>query len=245
MSLTESAPKESLAKAYESAQKSLALDETNITGRANLAFVHTFRKEHDMAVATARRGMEISPGSSFTVFALGRALDFACHHQEAIELLERAIRMNPFPSSVYFHHLGYAYFNVGRYEDAVATLKKAVKLSPNGKPGRNGLIASYAQAGRLEEARSELREFLKVRPETSVEDVKRGGIGTYADNGVIQRWVEAFHKAGMPDKPPLPLPDKPSIAVLPFVNMSDDKSQEFFSDGISEDIITLCRSFLV
>jgi TolB-like protein/class 3 adenylate cyclase len=36
----------------------------------------------------------------------------------------------------------------------------------------------------------------------------------------------------------LPLPDKPSIAVLPFQNMSGDKDQDFFGDGISEDLIT-------
>ena len=44
---------------------------------------------------------------------------------------------------------------------------------------------------------------------------------------------------GYPERsrPALPLPDRPAIAVLPFTNMSDDPEQDYFSDGISEDII--------
>ncbi len=40
------------------------------------------------------------------------------------------------------------------------------------------------------------------------------------------------------EAPALPLPDKPSLAVLPFANMSDDPKQEYFSDGITDDLTT-------
>jgi adenylate cyclase len=44
--------------------------------------------------------------------------------------------------------------------------------------------------------------------------------------------------AKTPSAPALPLPDKPSVAVLPFTNMSAEPEQEFFADGIAEDVIT-------
>jgi adenylate cyclase len=46
-----------------------------------------------------------------------------------------------------------------------------------------------------------------------------------------------------PSKPALALPDKPSIAVLPFQNMSGDPEQEYFADGMVEDIITALSRF--
>ena len=58
----------------------------------------------------------------------------------------------------------------------------------------------------------------------------------------IARPVRAFRvlaeEKKMPEPAALPLPDKPSIAVLPFQNMSGDPEQEYFVDGMVEEIIT-------
>ena len=80
------------------------------------------------------------------------------------------------------------------------------------------------------------------------------------DNGEEQRLIRTFARRGFRfvgevreapsdatagEQPPLrsagpelTLPDKPSIAVLPFANMSDDPAQEYFADGMAEEIIT-------
>jgi TolB-like protein/thioredoxin-like negative regulator of GroEL len=52
-----------------------------------------------------------------------------------------------------------------------------------------------------------------------------------------QPWAPDVEPASL-ERMAFPLPDKPSIAVLPFANMSDDTSQEYFADGMTEDLIT-------
>lgn len=73
------------------------------------------------------------------------------------------------------------------------------------------------------------------------------------DDARKPRYIETLHRRGYRfigkaapvrptavdhELPALPLPDRPSIAVLPFDNMSDDPDQEHFADGMSEDLIT-------
>ena len=53
----------------------------------------------------------------------------------------------------------------------------------------------------------------------------------------IKPWQPEVERAD-PDEMAFALPDKPSVAVLPFDNLSDDKEQEYFADGVTEDIIT-------
>ena len=55
---------------------------------------------------------------------------------------------------------------------------------------------------------------------------------------IVQRHRVFRVRLGKAERPPLPLPDKPSIAVLPFQNMSGNPEQDYFADGVVEDITT-------
>jgi adenylate cyclase len=71
-----------------------------------------------------------------------------------------------------------------------------------------------------------------------IRTIPRKGVRFIAEVREDGASVPGERAAGTAETMPLALPDKPSIAVLPFANMSSDPEQEFFADGIAEDIIT-------
>ncbi|HKP27732.1 MAG TPA: hypothetical protein VJV39_27930, partial [Dongiaceae bacterium] len=88
--------------------------------------------------------------------------------------------------------------------------------------------------------RDRLQSELGVKPDAATTRLHDSILG----RGSVSAEPDAAHDASSSTllSPP-PLPDKPSIAVLPFENLSNDPEQQYFSDGITEDIITELSRF--
>jgi adenylate cyclase len=89
-------------------------------------------------------------------------------------------------------------------------------------------------------------EEIKNKLDIEFEDLGERPVKNIPEPIRVYRWAEldshVSSDTSLSESSPT-LPDKPSIAVLPFINMSGDPEQEYFSDGISEDIITELSHF--
>ena len=137
----------------------------------------------------------------------------------------------------------------GPADPAIESASRLLALDPTSEEAHRALMELYEKTGRRDLA---LRQYKKCAEALSAEL----GIKPDASTRALHERISAAPqtKDANADKPgtiesapngevamidqPLLLPSKPSIAVLPFSNMSGDPEQEYFSDGIADDIIT-------
>jgi adenylate cyclase len=229
-------PGDSMKKAVELGQKTLALDENYEGAHSLLGSIYLVQRQWDKAIEAGQRAVDLSPSGADANGIFGITLRYVGRSKEAILLFNKAIRLNPSAPNWLYHNLGAAQISVGNYQKAVTSLKRVIEKNPKHIPARFYLIVAYSLSNQDEEAKIQVGEYLKLRPSANIgNERKRLPFKNETDLKLI---VNALRKAGLPETPPLPLPDKPSIAVLPFTNLSDDPKQEYFVDGMTDDLIT-------
>jgi tetratricopeptide (TPR) repeat protein len=188
-------PMESLRKAYEYAQKAITLDDTQLSAYIALEFVYSWKREYEEAIAAGEKAVKVAPGSADAYLTLGRALNMACRDKEALEYVEKAIRLNPFPPTHYYMHLGFTNLHLRNYEQAVSAFKMSLSLSPKNQPARGALIVTYVEMGRMDEARAEAEELLRIDPKWTSKGFEK--MSPYKDPEVTKRRAEAWRKVGL------------------------------------------------
>ena len=187
---------QTLERAVELAQKALTLDAALPTAHHVLAGPYLFKGQHDQAIAHLKQSIALAPNDAYGYLCLGHVLNVAGQPQEAIQVLEQAMRLNPYFSFDYLFNLGEAYALAGRYGEAEATLKKSLARNPDFWPSYLQLAIIYTEGDRHAEAQAAVAEVRRINSQLSLEVLARYKI-LYKDPAVFERMIAALRQAGL------------------------------------------------
>ena len=182
-------------RALSLAQRAIELDGNLPEAHATLAWILHWEYRRNDAIAEFERAFELNPNLADPRFG-----NMLCHNgntHEAIEYLKRIMRLDPFHSPLYYCFLGNAYYQSGRYEDALNLLRTATSRMPGLRPALVDHAAAAGQLGLHEEARQAAARVIRLQLDFTITSWLR--LIRLAKQDDADRLAEGLRKARLPE----------------------------------------------
>ena len=191
-------PDKSRRMARDMALKARTLDPQDPGAYELLSQIALFEREFERANEHCEKALALAPETADTLAGCAHNFTYLGKPKEALRLIERAMRLSPYYPGWYLFVLGNAHRLLGNYEEALAALKAWQERLPNAPFPHIVLTYTYAEMGRLEDARAEAQELLEKWPDFSVE--QQAKMTPYQDPAELELTLEGLRKAGVPEK---------------------------------------------
>jgi adenylate cyclase len=161
-----------LDRALKIAEKAVAIDDSSWFGHFGLSAIYLYKQQYENAHAEAEKVIALAPENADSYALLAAIYMSVGRSGEAIEMVEKAMQLNPAIPAWHLNILGVAYARSGRQTEAVATHKRVLDRNPSHSDAFRAhlwLAILYVELGQEENARAEAEEILKLVPNFSVE----------------------------------------------------------------------------
>jgi TolB-like protein len=188
----EDTPPELLRRAQEMATEAVRMDEHDGRCCWLLGLIHFYSGNLREEEQHYRRALALNPNDANALATLGAALAGLGRHQEGIDHVRTAMRLNPYHPEWYWTTLGNIFYTAHRYEDS---LEAYGHKSNRSYWVMSRFAACYAQLGRMEEAKAAAAEVIRLKRGFVISELRRaswGGVDT-------EHLRDGMRKAGLPE----------------------------------------------
>ena len=189
-------PDDSLQRAKRTAEQAIEKDPNEPFARHSAALAFMIAKDLDRAKSEAEIAIALNPNYALAYNILGGIHTYSGQQPEAIEMYERAVRLDPAWVQQYLHFLGTAYLLAGKYETAAVLLRQRISLVPGTDFTRAVLASALGHLGEFDEAHRIWRELVEINPKYSFRE--HFGRQPFRPEDV-ERVAAGLAKAGLPN----------------------------------------------
>jgi len=238
-----SARQEALEQTIQLSQKATALDEFDSFAHMVMGWAYMYLEKFDLAEVHLDRAIDCNPNDYDAYCIKSWLLAFTGRGAEVSVCGARALQLNPLAPDQCLSGIATARYTEGNYVSALEMLERVGDPSDQSEALR---AACLFQLGRESESRRAAARAVDLGGEF-LQQKEWSDQYPFKQSDDREHFLNGLYKAGVL-KNPASISEKPSVAVLQFVNLSSDPKQQYFSEGMTTNIcsrLSRVRSLLV